>query len=55
MAEMTPHSPLRIGILGSGFMANFHSAELGRTVALPDETFVTYRPPVARSREHEDV
>ena len=36
-------------------MALYRSAELGHTVALPDETLADYQPPVARSRDHEDT
>jgi len=36
-------------------MALYRSAELGRTITLPDEELSTYRPPVARSRESENA
>lgn len=36
-------------------MALYRSAELGRTIALPDETLATYQPPVARRRGYEDA
>jgi len=36
-------------------MALYRSAELGRTITLPDEELSTYRPPVARSRESKNA